>query len=226
MKIKDYRLDDRPREKALRFGLSSLSDQELICLLIGSGTPKKDSLQIAQDLLEASDNLHSLPELTYPQLTAIEGIGPVRALLIQGALELAARCHCQKACAQMVTIANTDDVVEWFQAEYGNQKQEHFAALYLDTKGQVVRHCLLSLGTLNCSLVHPRDAFREAFLCNAASVLFVHNHPSNDPDPSDEDLEVTARLLQAAKICQIQMLDHIIVGRDSAFSFRAHQLLD
>ncbi|MBF0578533.1 DNA repair protein RadC [Erysipelotrichaceae bacterium RD49] len=226
MRIKDYRPEDRPREKALCFGLSSLSDQELICLLIGSGTKTKNALQIAQGVLEASDNLRKLASMTFSELMAIAGIGKVRALLIQAALELAARCHQANAFSQPVTLSNTNEVIEWFKAKYGDEKQEHFAALYLDTKGRILRHSLLSLGTLNRSLIHPRDVFRQAFETNAASVIFVHNHPSNDPSPSQEDLEATRILIDAADIFQIAILDHIIVGRDAAYSFRAHQLLD
>ncbi len=226
MKIKEFRPEDRPREKALHFGLSSLSDQELICLLVGSGTRTKNALQVAQDVLDASDNLHKLAKMTIGELTAIAGIGKMRALLIQAALELAARCHRANVFAKPVTLTNTDEVIEWFKAEYGDEKQEHFAALYLDTKGQILRHSLLSLGTLNRSLIHPRDVFRQAFESNAASVIFVHNHPSNDPSPSAEDLAVTRVLNEAAKIFQITVLDHVIVTCDAAYSFRAHQLLD
>lgn len=203
-----------------------MSDQELICLLVGSGTKTKNALQVAQEVLEASDNLRNLPKMTLPELMAIAGIGKMRALLIQAALELAARCHRANAFSKPVTISNTDEVIEWFKGKYGDEKQEHFAALYLDTKGRIVRHSLLSLGTLNRSLVHPRDVFRQAFEANAASVIFVHNHPSNDPSPSPEDLETTRILEAAAKIFQITILDHVIVTCDAAYSFRAHQLLD
>lgn len=224
MKIKDQAKYDRPREKASRFGIESLSNQELLCLLIGSGTGKSDTFAIADSLLERSDNLCRLGEMKEQELLKIEGIGKARAAILLASLELARRVL--KARAFYTPLHSEQDVVEWFEMEYGQESQEHFAACYLNTKGQMIRHKVLYIGTLNQSLVHPRDVFREAYLANACSVIFVHNHPSGDPTPSIADLQTTDDLCQAARICQIRVLDHIIVGKGCSFSFREQGLME
>lgn len=224
MKMKDCERNERPREKAMRFGLESLSDAELLCLLLGSGGGGHDLCQIAENLLEKSSQLARLGELSYPELLEIEGIGPAKALLLQAAFELNRRALRKQSCARR--IESTADAAAWMQAEYGSKSQEHFAAVYLNTKGEVIRQKVLFVGTLNRSLVHPRDIFREAFLVNAASVLFVHNHPSNDPTPSRADFQTTLELQQAANVCQIELFDHLIVGKNTSYSFRDYGLLD
>lgn len=224
MKIKDKEKTQRPREKAIMYGMQTLTNQELLCLLIGSGTKNQDAWKIAEKLLERSDDLSLLAELDVFDLMAIEGIGKARALLIQAALELAMRSLRAKAVSQPA-IRCKEDVIVWFQAQYGTQGQEHFAALFLNSKGQVIRHKVLYIGTTNCALIHPRDVFREACLANAVSIVFVHNHPSNDPTPSNEDIKSTHNLIEAARIFQIQVTDHIIVSKDASFSFAEHGLL-
>lgn len=163
-------------------------------------------------------------EMKEGELQEIEGIGKARASVILAALELSRRVLRAKACRQ--PLCTERDVIEWFEAEYGNENQEHFAVCYLDTKGQLIRHKTLYIGTLNQSLVHPRDVLREAFLANARAMIFVHNHPSGDPTPSLADLETTSSLCQAARICQIEIVDHIVIGKGCSFSFRSHGLLE
>ena len=224
MKIKDLDQSLRPREKALRVGIDCLSDQELLCLLIGSGTSKAGVDQLAGRLLEKSGQLKNLFDMDARELMEIEGIGQAKALIIVSALEQARRAL--QARAYKKTLGGLDDALEWFRAEYGTRKQEFFVAVYLDQKGAIIRHKVLFIGTINQSLIHPREIFKEAFLCSAVSMVIVHNHPSQDPTPSLADLETTKALVEAARICQIQLLDHIIVSSDSSFSFRGHELLD
>lgn len=223
MKIKECELSARPREKAARFGLGSLSDQELLCLLLGSGTKTKPVERLAQELLDTSRNLSGLMDLQPQQLMEISGIGLAKAMMVGASLELARRSL--QASAMSSPVGSLEQIIRWFQAEYGTKAQEHFAAVYIDSKGNILKHKLLFIGTLNQSIVHPRDVFREAYGCNASGVLFVHNHPSNDPCPSIADLEATQMLCQAAEVCGIDVVDHLIVGRSTVFSFRAHDLL-
>ncbi len=224
MKIKELEETLRPREKALRFGMEVLNDQELLCLLIGSGTSKAGVDVLASKLLEKSGQLKDLFDLSPADLMEIEGLGQAKALTIISALELARRALQAKAYRK--TLGGDDDAIEWFRAEFGTKKQEYFVAVYLDQKGAIIRHKVLFIGTINQSLIHPREIFREAFLCSAVSMVIVHNHPSGDPTPSMADLETTKAIAQAAEICSIRLLDHVIVTSDGSFSFRGHELLD
>lgn len=224
MKIKEIDKNLRPREKAIRYGMETLTNQELLCLLIGSGTKKQDAWKIAEKILETSKDLSLLASLDISDLMAIEGIGQARALLIQAALQLAMRSLKAKTLVQ-TSIRCQEDAIQWFRAEYGIQNQERFVALFLNSKGEVIRHKVIHIGTSNCALIHPRDVFREACLANAVSLVFVHNHPSNDPTPSQQDIQSTHQLIEGAKLFQMHVTDHIIVCKDASFSFAAHSML-
>lgn len=223
MKIQEMNEEQRPREKALRHGIEALSDLDLIALLISSGTKNHDVYQIAQDIIRKSDGFSRLFDMHIHEFMEIQGIREVKALQIVASIELCKRAL-QASTYQMV-IQSPDDVVQWFEMELGTKQQEHFVAVYLDTKGKIITHRILFVGSLNESIVHPRDIFKEAFLQNANSVLFVHNHPSNDVSPSREDFLCTHQLLEVAKVMGIQVLDHIIVGRNHWYSFKQHEEL-
>lgn len=224
MKIKECIVNDRPREKAMRFGIKTLNDQEIVCLLLGTGTKNRDVMQIAQDLLKQSQNLSRLANLSWIDLMALPGIGQAKALQIQAAFELTRRAL--QAKTYSLPIHTSQDVIEWLKAEYGPMNQEHFVVLYLDVKNGIICHKNLFIGTSNQSLVHPKEIFREAYLVNASRILFAHNHPSDDPTPSLADIEMTKALEETAAICQIPIMDHLIIGQSSAFSFRGHGLLE
>lgn len=208
----------------MRLGLTALDDEELICLLLGSGTSARPVDQIARTLVEKSDHLASLLDWHPEDLMAFGGIGKAKALLIVAALELGRRALQARALRPHLICQH--DIEAWFQSVFGVCLQEHFVAVFMNVKGEIIRHKVLFIGTLNQSLVHPRDVFREAFLANAASILFVHNHPSNDPTPSVADLETTRQLVEVARLCGMEVIDHLIVGQSCSFSFRQHHLLD
>lgn len=224
MKIKERSPFERPRERAILQGVRSLSSTELLCLLIGSGTREQSVEQVAAQILEKTRGLQQLFTIQPEELMEIEGIGKARALQICAAVELASRALEARAISSPVTCV--DDVRGWFQAVYGSQNQEHFAVLYLDRKNRILRYRDLFVGTLDQSLVHPREIFKEACLVSACGILLVHNHPSDDPMPSVADLQSTRQLAEAARIHRIDLIDHIIVGRTSCFSFREHDLLE
>ena len=223
MKIKEMVEDQRPREKALRYGIDSLSDIDLLALLISSGTKNHTVFDIAQDLLTQSKGLSRLFDMHIQEFMEIQGIREAKALQIVGSIELCKRALQVKT--YQTTIQCPEDVVRWFEMEFGTKKQEHFVAVYLNTKGKIITHRVLFVGSLNESVVHPRDVFKEAFLQNANSVLFVHNHPSNDVTPSREDHLCTQQLLDVAQVMGIQVLDHIIVGKNCWYSFKQHEEL-
>lgn len=224
MKVKDMNEADRPREKALRFGLKSLTDVELLALMLQSGNKNRSVFAIAKEVFEVSNHLSNLFDLSPHRLMQIQGIREVKALQLLASIELCSRAT--KASAYSHVIAAPNDIVQWFKLEYAYEKQEHFVAVYLDTKGKIISHHLLFKGTLNESCVHPRDIFKEAFLENACSVLCIHNHPSGDPHPSDADIRCTKQINEVAQVMGIHFLDHIIVGKDGWYSFRQSQYLD
>ncbi len=217
-------MDQRPREKALRFGLESLSDLELVALILQSGHKNRSVFEIAVDVLKESEDLSKLGNMHVNTLMQIDGIREVKALQLLASVELGRRV--KRAKVYRAEILRPQDVIEWFESEFGSMDQECFVALYLDTQGKLISHRVLFKGTLSESAVHPRNVFKEAFLQNANSVLIAHNHPSGNCRPSRNDIEVTLQMVKVAKTMGVQLVDHIIVGANSYYSFKEHQYVD
>ena len=217
MKVKEMEVEQRPREKALRYGLESLSDLELVALILQSGNKNRSVFEIASDVLKESEGLSKLMSMHVNTLMQIQGIREVKALQLLASVELSKRVIRSKV--YHASIMRPEDVIEWFEFEYGSLPQECFIALYLDTKSKLISHRVLFKGTLNESVVHPREVFKEAFLQNANSVLIAHNHPSGDPTPSKEDVMITRKIKEIAMIHGIRLVDHLIVGVNSYYSF-------
>lgn len=217
-------VEQRPREKALRYGLESLSDLELVALILQSGNKNRSVFEIASDVLKQSEGLSKLMQMHVNTLMQIQGIREVKALQLLASVELSKRVI--KSKVYHAPILKPEDVIEWFEFEYGVLQQECFIALYLDTKSKLIAHRVLFKGTLNESTVHPREVFKEAFLQNANSVLIAHNHPSGDCTPSQADFEVTYKMVHVAITMGVHLVDHIIVGQNQYYSFKEHKYLD
>ena len=217
-------VEQRPREKALRCGLESLSDLELVALILQSGNKNRSVFEIASDVLKESEGLSKLMQMHVNTLMQIQGIREVKALQLLASVELSKRVI--KSKVYHAPILKPEDVIEWFEFEYGVLQQECFIALYLDTKSKLIAHRVLFKGTLNESTVHPREVFKEAFLQNANSVLIAHNHPSGDCTPSQADFEVTYKMVHVAITMGVHLVDHIIVGQNQYYSFKEHKYLD
>ena len=217
-------VEQRPREKALRNGLESLSDLELVALILQSGNKNRSVFEIASDVLKESEGLSKLMQMHVNTLMQIQGIREVKALQLLASVELSKRVI--KSKVYHASILKPEDVIEWFEFEYGVLQQECFIALYLDTKSKLIAHRVLFKGTLNESTVHPREVFKEAFLQNANSVLIAHNHPSGDCTPSQADFEVTYKMVHVAITMGVHLVDHIIVGQNQYYSFKEHKYLD
>ena len=217
-------VEQRPREKALRYGLESLSDLELVALILQSGNKNRSVFEIASDVLKESEGLSKLMQMHVNTLMQIQGIREVKALQLLASVELSKRVI--KSKVYHASILKPEDVIEWFEFEYGVLQQECFIALYLDTKSKLIAHRVLFKGTLNESTVHPREVFKEAFLQNANLVLIAHNHPSGDCTPSQADFEVTYKMVHVAITMGVHLVDHIIVGQNQYYSFKEHKYLD
>ena len=221
-RIKDLPKIERPREKLISKGAQNLKDEELLAILLRTGREGKNVLELARQVL-AEYPKKRLLKLTYEDLTKIKGIDSAKACTILAAIELVKRAL-EKGEETLPIIRSTKDVIA--QAVYMRDKtREHLMTIYLNARNEMIFKKPMFIGTLNANLVHPREIFQEALKQNAASVILVHNHPSGDPEPSQDDLEITKRILEAGKIMGIDVLDHVIITKNKIFSFKEKKLI-
>jgi len=222
MKIKDLSKIERPREKLIAKGPDNLKDEELLAILLGTGVEGKNVIEVARQILRKYSKKRLL-KMKYEDLSKIKGVGPAKACTILAAAELVKRAL-EIGEETLPLIHSTKDVIA--QAVYMRDKtREHLMALFLNARNEMIYKKPMFIGTLNANLVHPREIFQEALKQNAASVILVHNHPSGDPEPSEDDLEITKRIIEAGKIMGIDVLDHIIITKSKVFSFKENKLL-
>jgi len=219
IRMKDVPKEERPRERLLQLGESQLTNQELLAILLGSGTKNESVMDIANRLLIHFEGIKLLEHATIEEITSIKGIGKVKGVTILAALELGRRIR-QYTPEDRYVIRSPQDGANYVMESMRHLNQEHLAALFLDTKNQIIHKRTIFVGSLNSSIVHPREIFREAVKRSAASIICVHNHPSGDPTPSKEDIHVTKRLVEAGKIMGIELLDHIIIGNRKFVSLK------
>lgn len=219
IKIKDYPKEERPRERLLKYGESQLSNQEILAILLGTGTRKESVMDLANRVLMHFEGLKYLSEATIEELMAIKGIGNAKGIGILAAIELGKRIQRYKPSERYV-IRSPEDGADYVMEEMRNLKQEHLVALFLNTKNQIIHQQTIFIGSLNSSIVHPREIYREAVKRSAASIICAHNHPSGDPTPSQEDIHVTRRLVDAGKIMGIELLDHLVIGNNKFISLK------
>lgn len=218
------RPEDRPREKLKHGGAESLSDAELLAILLRTGGDGENALTLAARILRERESLSRIAAASVSELAAMKGVGEVKAITIKAALELSRRLR--ETDFRLSGPLNTaDDVFRLLHPRFIGKKKEQFLALLLDTKHHLIRIVTVSEGTLNESLVHPREAFNDAIRDHASAVIFAHNHPSGDPEPSRADLLITDRLQQAGDIVGVRVLDHVIIGKDCYYSMRERDLM-
>ena len=210
---------DRPREKLQRLGAGALGDNELLAIVLGHGRARTSALDLANAVLGAADGAHGLVRTRYDELCAIAGIGRARAAQILAAVELGRRTLTRGA-GERVQIVNPRAAAEFLLPQYGNRPVEQFGVLLLDTKHRVLRTLVLSVGTLDASIVHPREVFGAAAVAGAAALVLFHNHPSGDPKPSQDDVQLTRRLAAAGVLMGIDVIDHVILADVRYYSFK------
>jgi DNA repair protein RadC len=216
--MKELSPDDRPREKLLRHGAAALGDNELIALVIGQGSRQANALSIANDVLGRHGGLHGLVRCAPDDLASVAGIGRARSAQILAALELGRRTLMRAPSARF-PIRNAREAAAYLMPRFGSRRAEQFGVVLLDTKHRVMRTAIVATGTSNSAIVEPRDVFREAAVGGASAILAFHNHPSGDPHPSPEDVELTRRLVAAGVLMGIALVDHIILGELQYWSF-------
>ncbi len=218
LKIKDWPKEERPRERLLKNGSESLSDAQLLAILLRTGSDKGDALQLAIYLLKKFSPLRQLLDATVSELCTVKGVGPAKAAQLKAALELGRRSLAVPLFEGTV-FSKSRDVFQHFSPLFRNAKKEYFKILLLDQKNKMIRDVTISKGSLTATVVHPREVFHPAIRDSAASVIFIHNHPSGDPAPSIEDKKITARLAEVGEVMGIPVLDHLIIGNSDYFSF-------
>ena len=202
---------DRPREKLQRLGAGALGDNELVAIVLGSGRAAASVLDLANAILARAGGIDGLARARHDELTRVTGIGSARAAQVLAAVELGRRTL-TRANRQRVQVTGPRAVAELLLPLYGNRPVEQFGVVLLDTKHRVMRTTVVTVGTLDASIVHPREVFREAAAAGAAAIVVFHNHPSGDPEPSTDDVELTRRLIAAGVLMGIDVLDHVILA--------------
>jgi DNA repair protein RadC len=225
--IKEWPEDERPREKLLRRGAHSLSEAELLALIIRTGdtASRKSAIDLGRDIISHFDsNLRALGSADISEITAIKGMGLAKATGVKAAFTLAERFQARKL-ETLDRFTSPRQVFDYFHHEFRDCRKEYFLVLLLDGKNRIIRRVQISEGSLNQSIVHPREVFIPAVKESAAALILVHNHPTGDPVPSSEDIAITRRLKEAGEIMGIKVLDHIVVGDGEFISFVERGLL-
>jgi len=223
--IHDLPLSERPRERLLKLGIEALSTQEILALILGRGIRGESVMVTAQKLLTRFGNLSNIVAASLEELSEIKGIGPAKAAQIKAALELSKRLEASSDTGQKSTVKAPEDAIKIVKTRLKGKKKEHFLVLSLDTRNHLINSRTISIGSLDSSIVHPREVFKEAISSSAASVIFIHNHPSGDPAPSEDDIKLTKRLAEAGEVLGIEVLDHIIFCDKDYLSMKAKNLL-
>lgn len=216
--IKDLPLLDRPRERLYIYGSSSLSNEELLSIVLKSGYKSKSVKELSETLLKEIDDITNLKDISINKLISIKGIGKVKAITLIASIELGKRVYEQKDLIK-VKLDSSKIIYDYIKSDLMFKKQEYFYCLYLDTKKYLIDKKLLYIGTLNKSIVHPREVFKYAYLLSADSIICIHNHPTGDTIPSKDDIILTNKLKEIGKINGINVIDHIIVGNNNYYSF-------
>jgi len=216
--IKQWPADDRPREKLLQRGASSLTDAELLAVVLRSGSRGDTAVDQGRAILAEFESLHALASVAIGDLCRIRGLGPAKAAQILAALEIAKR-YGEREFRTGDAFRGPADIYAHYRERLAAEKREYFYAVLLDNKHRKIKEVRVSQGSLTSSIVHPRDVFEPVVRESAAAVVFVHNHPSGDPTPSQEDLEITRRLREVGELMGVRVLDHIVIGRGRYVSF-------
>jgi DNA repair protein RadC len=222
--VHDLPLSERPRERLFKLGSEALSAQEILALILGRGIKGESVMVTSQKLISRFGNLRGVANASIEELAETKGIGPAKASQIKAALELSKRLESDVGEEPKPIFKSPEDVATVMRSKLKGKKKEHFWVVCLDTRNRLIDWKQVSMGSLDTSIVHPREVFKEAVSASAASVIFVHNHPSGDPEPSKEDIELTKRLVKAGEIIGIDVLDHIIVCDKSYLSLKAKNL--
>ena len=213
--IKDMNEEDLPRERLMKYGVKYLSNEELLSIILRTGTKNKSVRDLSSELL-SKYNIKELSNISYNTLSNIKGIGSVKAVTLLAALEIGKRIEKDN---NIIKIKNTNDIYNYVRYELENNIQEKFLCIYLNSNNNIITSKVLFIGTVDCSNIYPRDIFREAVRNNASGIIMVHNHPSGNTSPSLADIDLTNKIINLGKQLGIKVLDHVIIGDNNYYSF-------
>lgn len=222
--IHDLPPSERPRERLQKLGAEALSAQEILAVLLGRGVSGESVMVTAQRLLSKFENLKGIAEASVEELSTVKGIGLAKAAQIKAAFELASRLEGYAQAGEKTVVKTPEDVSGVVGGRLRGKKKEYFLALLLDTRNQLIKVAEISVGSLDSSIVHPREVFKEAISASAAAVIFAHNHPSGDAQASPDDIKLTKRLAEAGELVGIEVLDHVIIGDKKYLSLKREGL--
>ena len=222
--VRDLPVSERPRERLSRLGAEALSDHELLACILGRGVAGESVLVSSRRLLASFGSLRGIAEASVEQLTAVHGIGPAKAAQLKAAAELARRMS-PPATGRRPVMDSVEAAAAVLRPQLVDKQKEHFVALLLDNRHRLIRMSPIAVGSLSATLVHPREVFKDAIAACAAAMIVAHNHPSGDPDPSEHDVQITQRLVQAGALLGIEVLDHLILGTNGTVSLRSLGLI-
>ena len=219
IKFKNLPDSDKPRERLYMYGSKNLSNEELISIILKTGTKNLSIKEVSLKLLEVVGDMVNLKDIGINTLMKIDGIGKVKAIEIKAAIELGRRVYMDSSKIDKIVLNSSDIIFNYFKDILYDKKQEFFYCIYVDVKNKYIDKKCLFIGTINSSVVHPREVFKEAYLLSASGIICVHNHPSGDVTPSKEDINLTKKLKEISLIHGLKLVDHIIIGNETYFSF-------
>ncbi len=222
--IHDLPISERPRERLQKLGVEALSAQEILAVILGRGVSGESVMVTAQRLLSQFGSLKGIADASVEELSGVKGIGLAKAAQLKAAFELSSRLEGYAQVGDKPVAKTPEDVASLVGARLKGKKKEFFLALLLDTRNQLIRVAEIAIGSLDTSIVHPREVFKEAISASAAAVILVHNHPSGDPQASEDDIKLTKRLADVGELLGIEVLDHIIIGDRRFFSLKREGL--
>lgn len=219
MRVKDLPLSERPRERLQKVGVENLSNEELIAIILKSGNRKKSVKELSAEIIKEAGEIKNLKNITKETLQKIDGIGIAQALTILSVIELGKRIFIDFSFESKIILNSSQSIYQYMKYQLWDKKQEYFYCLYVNQKKELIERKLLFMGTVNRSIVHPREVFKNAYLCSASGIICIHNHPSGDIHPSKEDIRLTNSLVELGRMNGIPIIDHIIIGNDYYYSF-------
>ena len=219
MNLKKIPEEEKPRERLLKYGKDNISTNELIEIVLKSGTRKDGIKEISHNIMSSVNNINELKDMEVNTLMNIEGMSKVKAIELVAAIELGRRVYMDDNYKELVELTNPSSIINYFHGLFSGKKQEYFYVVYLDNQKKYIDKKLLFKGTVNYSLVHPREIFKEAYMLSASYMVCIHNHPSGDASPSNNDIEITRKIKEISNIHGIGFIDHIIIGNNNYYSF-------
>jgi DNA repair protein RadC len=223
--VKELPPDDRPREKLLLKGAQNLSDAELIAILLRTGKQGKSVIEIARELISNEGNLSMIASKTVDSLQRVSGIGKDKAATLAAAFELSRRILSQSKWLSNKKVTSPQEIADIFIPILRDENKEKFIVVCLNSANKIIKYETISIGNLNSSIVHPREIFKVAIDCSSASIILIHNHPSGNPEPSNEDVSITKKIVESGKIMDIPVFDHLIIAGESFTSFVEKRLI-